>query len=66
MYSDRLTVGIVGNGFVGNAIYQNVRDKVETKVYDIDPLRSLNTWEETTQQSVVFVCLPTPMRMDGT
>jgi len=66
MYSDRLTVGIVGNGFVGNAIYQNVRDKVETKVYDIDPLRSLNTWEETTQQSVVFVCLPTPMKMDGT
>ena len=35
MYSDRLTVGIVGNGFVGNAIYQNVRDKVETKVYDL-------------------------------
>ena len=66
MYSDRLTVGIVGNGFVGNAIYQNVRDKVETKVYDVDPLRSLNTWEETTKQSIVFVCLPTPMKMDGT
>ena len=36
--SDRLSVGIVGNGFVGNAIYQNVRDKVETKVYDVDPI----------------------------
>ena len=66
MYSDRLTVGIVGNGFVGNAIYQNVRDEVETKVYDIDPLRSLNTFEETIKQSIVFVCLPTPMKMDGT
>ena len=31
MYSDKLTVCIVGNGFVGNAIYQNVRDEVETK-----------------------------------
>ena len=66
MNSNRLTVGIVGNGFVGNAIYQNVRDQVETKVYDVDPLRSLNSWEETTKQSIVFVCLPTPMRMDGT
>ena len=25
-------IGIVGNGFVGNAVYQNVRDKAPTKV----------------------------------
>ena len=53
MYSDRLTVGIVGNGFVGNAIYQNVRDEIETKVYDIDPLRSLNTFEETIRRELL-------------
>ena len=29
-------IGIVGNGFVGNAVYQNFRDKVTTKVYDVD------------------------------
>ena len=64
MYSDRLTVGIVGNGFVGNAIYQNVRDQVETKVYDVDPLRSLNTWEETTKQSIVCLLYTSPSPRD--
>ena len=58
-------IGIVGNGFVGNAIYQNVRDKVDTKVYDIDPIRSLNTLEEVVDQEFIFVCLPTPMKKDG-
>ena len=28
---DNINVGIVGNGFVGNAVYQNLRDKVKTK-----------------------------------
>jgi UDPglucose 6-dehydrogenase len=58
-------IGIVGNGFVGNAVYQNLRDKVECKVYDVDKNRSLNTLEEVIQQDFIFVCLPTPMRMDG-
>ena len=65
MNKTRATVGIIGNGFVGNAIYQNVRDKVETKVYDVDPIRSLNTLEEVVDQEFIFVCLPTPMKKDG-
>ena len=36
-------IGIVGNGFVGNAVYQNFRDKTICKVYDVDKNRSLNT-----------------------
>ena len=58
-------IGIVGNGFVGNAVYQNVRDKAPTKVYDVDPNRSFNTLEEVLDQQFIFICLPTPMRMDG-
>ena len=58
-------VGIIGNGFVGNAVYQNVRDKAETKVYDVDRNRSLNTFEEVLQQEYIFVCVPTPMKKDG-
>ena len=27
-------IGIVGNGFVGNAVHQNFKDKVPCKVYD--------------------------------
>ena len=62
---DNVTVGIVGNGFVGNAVYQNLRDKVLCKVFDVDKNRALNTLEEVIQQDFIFVCLPTPMRMDG-
>ena len=58
-------IGIVGNGFVGNAVYQNLRDKVECKVYDVDKNRSLNTLEEVINQEFIFVCLPTPMKSSG-
>ena len=59
------TVGIVGNGFVGNAVYQNLRDKVLCKVFDVDKNRALNPLEEVIHQDFIFVCLPTPMRMNG-
>ena len=62
---NNVNVGIVGNGFVGNAVYQNLRDKVKTKIYDVDKNRCLNPLEEVIQQDFIFVCLPTPMRMDG-
>ena len=62
---DNVTVGIVGNGFVGNAVYQNLRDKVKCKVFDVDKNRSLNTLEEVINQNFIFVCLPTPMRSTG-
>jgi UDPglucose 6-dehydrogenase len=58
-------IGIVGNGFVGNAVYQNLRDKVSCKVFDIDKNKSLNTLEEVLEQKFIFVCLPTPMKSSG-
>ena len=58
-------IGIVGNGFVGNAVYQNFRDKEITKVYDVDKNRSFNTLEEILECDYIFVCLPTPMRSGG-
>lgn len=60
-----MKIGIVGNGFVGNAIYQNFKDKVETCVYDVKAEKSLNTLEEVINSDIVFVCLPTPMKSDG-
>ena len=58
-------IGIVGNGFVGNAVYQNFRDKTSCKVYDVDKNRSLNTLGEVINEDFIFVCLPTPMRYGG-
>ena len=60
-----VSVGIVGNGFVGNAVYQNLRDKARCKVFDVDKNRSLNTLEEVINQDFIFVCLPTPMKSTG-
>ena len=58
-------IGIVGNGFVGNAVHQNFKDKVLCKVYDVDKTRSLNTLGEVIDCDFVFVCLPTPMKRSG-
>ena len=62
---DNVTVGIVGNGFVGNAVYQNLRDKVKCKVFDVDKNRCLNSLDDVIRQDFIFVCLPTPMRTTG-
>jgi UDPglucose 6-dehydrogenase len=59
------TVGIIGNGFVGNAIYENFKDRVKTKVYDIDPKKSVDSFEEVINSDFIFVCLPTPMGNGG-
>ena len=58
-------IGIVGNGFVGNAVYQNFRDKTKCKVYDVDKNRSLNSLGDVINSNFIFVCLPTPMRYGG-
>ena len=62
---DNVTVGIVGNGFVGIAVYQNLRDKVKCKVFDVDKNRCLNSLDDVIRQDFIFVCLPTPMRTTG-
>lgn len=54
-------IGIVGNGFVGNAIYQNLKNIYNVKVYDIDKNKSFNELNDIYQCEIVFVCLPTPM-----
>ena len=47
-------IGIVGNGFVGNAVYQNFRDKTQCKVYDTDKNRSLNSLGDVINQEFIF------------
>jgi UDPglucose 6-dehydrogenase len=60
--NNNYTVGVVGNGFVGNATAKGFEAKVKSvRVYDIDKSRSKNTFEETLNSDFVFVCLPTPM-----
>lgn len=60
-------IGIIGKGFVGGAMYENFKDVFTTLVWDIDESkRNVATFSEFVEQSdIIFVCVPTPMRDDG-
>ena len=56
-------IGIVGNGFVGNAIATGLIGYVDRiRIFDVQPERSTNSLGEVVNGSdVVFVSVPTPM-----
>lgn len=58
-------VGVIGNGFVGESQVFAFSSKVEVKVYDIDPLKATHKLEDLFECDYVFVCVPTPMSIDG-
>ena len=61
------TIGIIGQGFVGSAVYEGLKEHYHIQTYDINgectqpDLRSLY-W---TTGEIIFLCLPTPMNKDG-
>ena len=58
-------IGIVGNGFVGEALAFVFSPSYNVKIYDIVKSRSVNSLEDTLNSDFVFICLPTPMKEDG-
>lgn len=56
-----MKVGIIGNGFVGEALYEGFSPFVDVLVYDILDSKRLNTYDEVISCDFIFVCLPTPM-----
>ena len=58
-------VGVIGNGFVGEAQAFAFSPTTDLRVYDIDPNKSTHTKEEVDECDFIFVCVPTPMRKDG-
>ena len=59
-------IGVIGQGFVGNAIYQKFKKYYDIKTYDLDSSKCNSSKEEVLKQDIIFVCLPTPMNQDGT
>lgn len=63
-----MIIGIIGNGFVGNATYQLKCDQIQVLAYDINPkLRNppeiiLNDMKKC---DIIFISVPTPMSPDG-
>lgn len=62
----RYKVGVVGNGFVGEAQAFAFSPVSDLRVFDVDPLRATHTKKEVDQCDFIFVCVPTPMKKDGT
>lgn len=62
---EKIKVGVIGNGFVGEAISFAFSSISEMYIYDTDPSRSLDDIESVHNCDYVFVCVPTPMFEDG-
>lgn len=60
----KTTVGVIGCGFVGNAVSEGFRAITDVKVFDIDPERATHTFAEVARQDVVIVCVPTPTKIE--
>ena len=59
-------IGIIGQGFVGNAVYQKFKNFYDILTYDIDKEKCNSTLDNLIFKSeTIFVCLPTPMNKDG-
>jgi nucleotide sugar dehydrogenase len=58
-------VGIIGNGFVGEAQSFAFSPISNVKIYDKNPLKSTHSSKEVNQCDIVFVCVPTPMNSNG-
>jgi len=61
-----MKLGVIGQGFVGSAIYEGLKSFYEVNTYDIDLSKCNSTLEHVCEASgIVFVCLPTPMMKTG-
>ena len=61
-----MNIGIIGQGFVGSAVYHKFKNYFSVLTYDIDNSKCNASFKDVTQKSkFIFVCLPTPMNSDG-
>lgn len=59
-------IGIIGQGFVGSAVYHKFKNYYDVLTYDLDHTKCNSTFDDLALKcEIVFVCLPTPMNQDG-
>ena len=59
-------IGIVVQGFVGTAVHEGLKQYFQIETYDINKTSTCKSLKELSEKSdVMFVCLPTPMKKDG-
>jgi len=62
-----MKIGIVGQGYVGTAVKEIFSKHYDVETYDLDKDKcSVDYLEDIVELSnIIFVCVPTPMRKDG-
>ena len=62
-----IKIGIIGQGYVGTAVKTVFEKHYEVETYDINKKLSTteNMAELTKKTDIIFVCVPTPMKKDG-
>mgnify|MGYP001183122835 CR=1 FL=1 len=65
MSNSKFKVGIVGNGFVGEAIAFAFSTSTEIRIYDKIKEKSTHSINKIYECDFVFVCVPTPMYENG-
>lgn len=74
----RERIGIIGQGFVGNAVNEGFKDNFEIETFDLDQSKStcaslqelvikssVGYGTGTNGSGIIFLCVPTPMKKDG-
>ncbi len=61
----KFNVGVIGCGFVGEGQAFSFSPISNVKVYDLDQKKSTSSLEDTLKSDYIFVCVPTPMKKDG-
>jgi len=60
-----MNFSVLGNGFVGNALFEGMKHKFNISIYDIDPMKCNNTFVEVVENRIIFICLPSPTNLFG-
>ena len=61
-----MNIGIIGQGFVGNAVYQKFKSYFKVYTYDLKKELSNTTYDVLVKNcKIIFLCIPTPMNDDG-
>ena len=62
---DKYKVGVIGCGFVGEGQAFSFSPISNVKIYDVDEKKANASLDEIYNCKYVFVCVPTPMKKDG-
>lgn len=62
---EKLTIGMIGGGFIGSAFARVFNHYNDVKVYDLLPEKRTHTLNEVLDQDILILAVNTPMKKDG-